>query len=113
MQSRYTNARGEEHSSPTILCLSYFQAKPQYRDVLILELLKLVESTRAERGCIYYELFLDNEDPNFLIVAEKFVNQQALDDHEKKPYIVSFVEGPMDEYCKKVTWHVARELKKL
>lgn len=95
-----------------ILCLSYFQAKPQHRDELIRELLKLVEPTRAESGCIYYELFLDNADPNFIIMSEKFVNQKALDDHEKEPYIVRFVEGPMVKYCEKVTWNVAREIKK-
>jgi quinol monooxygenase YgiN len=96
-----------------ILCLSYFRAKPQYRDELIQELLKLVELTRAEGGCIYYELFVDNEDPNFLIMSEKFTNQKALDEHEKESYIIRFVEGPMVKYFEKVTWNVAREIKKL
>lgn len=95
-----------------ILCLSYFQAKPEYLSLLIEELLKLVELTRAEPGCIHYELFLDNEDPNFLIISEKFIDQKALDEHEQKDYIMRFVEGPMNHYCKKVTWNVAREIKR-
>lgn len=92
-------------------CLSYFQAKPQHRDELIRELLKLVEPTRQEPGCIEYELFLDNKDPNFIILSSKFVNQKALDDHEEKPYVVHFLEGPMAKYCEKVTWNEALEIK--
>ena len=95
----------------TILCLSYFQAKPEHRNEFIQELLNLVEPTRSEPGCIHYELFLDNDDPNFLIMSEKFINQKALDEHEQKPYITRFVEGPMITYCEKVTWNVAREIK--
>jgi len=95
-----------------IFCISCFHAKPQYRDELIRELLKLIEPTRAEPGCIYYELYLDNEDPNFIILSSKFMNLKALDDHEKELYIVRFLEGPMVKYCEKVTWNEAREIKK-
>ena len=96
--------------SCAILCLSYFQAKPEYRDELIQELLDLVELTQKEQGCIHYELFVDNEDVNYLIISEKFINKKALDDHEKEPYIVRFVDGPMLKYCEKVSWNVAQEI---
>ncbi len=97
--------------SETITCISYFHAKPEYRDVLIEALLSLVEPTRSESGCLQYELVLDNADPNFLIMVEKFVTQKALDEHEQQPYIVEFVETVMNQYCNKVTWHVGKEIK--
>jgi quinol monooxygenase YgiN len=91
-----------------VVCLSYFQAKPEFRDELVEELLKLVEPTRDEPGCILYELLADDQDPNYLIMLEKFTSDKALDLHEKQPYIVRFVKGPMLKYCEKVTWNVAR-----
>ncbi len=100
------------HVFGALFCISYFHVKPEHRDELIRELLKLIKPTRAEPGCIYYELFLDNTDPNFLILSSKFVNQRALDDHEKQPYIVHFLEGPMVKYCEKVTWSEALEILK-
>lgn len=96
-----------------VVCLSYFKAKPEHKDALIRELLKLIEPTRREPGCLVYELLIDEEDPNFLIMSEKFVNQEALDVHQKNSYIVQFVEGPMLQWCEKVTWNVGREIKKV
>lgn len=98
--------------SEEIVCLSYFEVKPEYRDTLINALLNLISPTRDEPGCLQYDLILDNENPNFLIIIEKFINKNALDHHEKQPYIVKFVENMMNKYCNKVTWHVGREIYK-
>jgi quinol monooxygenase YgiN len=43
-------------------------------------------------------------------MSEKFIDQKALDEHEQKPYIIRFIEGPMIAYCEKVTWNVARKI---
>ncbi len=95
-----------------VYCLSYFHAKPEYRTALIDALLKLIEPTRAEQHCLQYELLLDNDNPNFLIMLEKFTTQQALDEHEQQPYIKHFVDHEMEQYCEKITWNVAREIRK-
>ena len=96
--------------SKAVWCLSYFDAKKEYRDQLIAALLKLIEPTRAELGCLQYELIVDNENPDFLIMVEKFVDQKALDHHEQQSYIKYFVENEMDRYCNKVTWNVGKEI---
>jgi quinol monooxygenase YgiN len=96
--------------SDEVYCLSYFYAKPEHRENLINSLLKLVEPTQAEKGCLQYELLLDNEKPNFLIMLEKFTNQQALDEHEQQPYVKYFVDHQMNQFCEKVTWNVASEI---
>ncbi len=93
-----------------IVCLSYFQAKPQFREALIKELLQLVKPTLNEPGCLIYELLIDESDPNFLIMSEKFANKEALEFHEKQDYIVQFVAGPMAYMCERVTWNIARKL---
>lgn len=97
--------------SNEIYCLSYFLAKQEHRDSLIESLNKLIEPTRAEKGCLQYELLLDIENPNFIIMLEKFASQQALNDHEQKAYIKYFVENEMWQYCENVTWNVAREIR--
>jgi quinol monooxygenase YgiN len=97
----------------SVVCLSYFLAKPQYKKALIAELFKLIAPTRSEKGCLAYELLIDNEDPHFLIMSEKFVDEEALAFHERQPYVVAFVEGPMAEMCQKVTWNVAREIQRV
>lgn len=94
-----------------VTCLSYFRVKSEYREKLIKALFDLIEPTRAEPGCLQYDFLLDGEDPNFLIMAEKFVNQAALDEHEQQPYIKNFVENFMSQYCVEVTWNTCKEIK--
>lgn len=93
-----------------LVCISYFEVKPEFRDAFITEMLKLVQQTREEEGCIYYELCADKENRDFFILPSKFKNAAALDVHEKKPYITTFLEGPMVKYCSKVTWNEAQEI---
>lgn len=90
-----------------VYCFSYFVAKPIHRENLINALLALINPTRSETGCLQYELLIDNENPNFLIMLEKFTSQTALDEHEQQPYIKYFVENEMELYCEKVSWHLA------
>lgn len=98
--------------SDEVVCLSYFYAKPECRDQLITELLKIIPSTRAEPGCLQYELVLDKENPNFLFLVEKYVNQQSFDEHERQPYIKNFLENFMNKYCEKISWNEGREIQK-
>lgn len=93
-----------------VYCLSYFHAKKEYRQELINSLTELIPHTRAEKGCLQYELLIDFENLNFIIMLEKFINQKALNEHEKQPYINHFVEKEMLLYCEKVTWNVAKKL---
>ncbi|OGT30719.1 MAG: hypothetical protein A3E87_07100 [Gammaproteobacteria bacterium RIFCSPHIGHO2_12_FULL_35_23] len=94
-----------------VYCFSYFKAKPEFREKLIAALLKLITPTRQEPGCLLYELLISQEDSNFLIMTEKFINEQALAEHEKHTYIKNFIENEMAHYCQVVTWHVAKALK--
>lgn len=94
-----------------IFCFSYFWAKHEYREQLIIALTKLIKPTRAEIGCLQYTLLLDTENPNLLIMLEEFTDQAAFDAHEDQPYIKFFVEHEMNDYCERVSWHVAKIIK--
>jgi quinol monooxygenase YgiN len=46
----------------------------------------LVAPTRAEPGCLGYELNISKENPAMLFFYEKFLNQEALDAHVNSSY---------------------------
>jgi quinol monooxygenase YgiN len=92
-------------------CLEYFYAKSGYREELIAALLKLVLLTRAESGCLQYDLLLDKESPDLIIMVVKFVDQKSLKEHERQPYVKDFAEKEMSLYCEKLVWNYAREIK--
>ena len=64
------------------------------------ELLKLIEPTRIEEGCIEYRLHQDNDDPKVFIFFEMWENLACLEQHMTTPHFNSYiaaVEGMIAE----------------
>jgi quinol monooxygenase YgiN len=57
------------------------------------ELLKLIEPTRKEDGCIEYNLHQDNEDPAVFIFYETWESLACLENHMNTDRFKSFVNS--------------------
>lgn len=99
-----------ENLGNTAYCVEYFYAKSGCRNQLVVELLKLIKPTKAETGCLQYDLLQDNRDPNLVILLVKFSNQETMKAHENNSFIQEFAQGVMKQYCEKFTWNDAREI---
>jgi quinol monooxygenase YgiN len=94
-------------TSEEAYCVEYFYAKPGCREQLLAGLLTLVAPSKAESGCLQYDLLLDNKDPNLIILIVKFSNPETMKAHENNNFIQEFAEGVMKQYCEKFTWNDA------
>ena len=56
------------------------------------ELKKLLQPTRAEPGCVVYDLYQSNDRKNLFMFYECWTGVQDLDEHLQKPYIKSFMQ---------------------
>ena len=70
----------------------HIEAAPGTEDELAQRLLALVALTRAEPGCVSYEMFRDPEKPAKFMFQEVFRDQAALDAHLAMPHFVQFVK---------------------
>lgn len=64
------------------------------------ELLKLIEATRNEEGCIEYRLHQDHGDPAVFIFYENWQNEASLARHMESVHFknyVSAVDGMLEE----------------
>jgi quinol monooxygenase YgiN len=64
------------------------------------ELLKMIEPTRLEEGCIEYRLHQDNDDPKVFIFFEIWENLSCLERHMATTHFSSYiaaVEGMIAE----------------
>jgi len=71
-------------------------AKQEYLEEVKSELLKLVEPTRAEAGCIDYTLHQDRVDPAVFVFHETWESEACLEQHMNAPHFrayISAVEG--------------------
>jgi quinol monooxygenase YgiN len=64
------------------------------------ELLKLIEPTRQEAGCIEYHLHQDNDDPKVFIFHENWQSMASLERHMASTHFqdyVAAVDGMIEE----------------
>ncbi len=66
------------------------RAKADQIDLVKAELLKLVPTTRAEEGCIQYDLHQDNNDPAHFLLYENWVNRELWQTHMNAPHIAAY-----------------------
>ena len=47
---------------------------------------KMIENTRQEEGCIYYDLVVDQNDEQVYFFIEKYKDEQAVEYHRSTDY---------------------------
>ncbi len=77
------------------------KANPEKIDLVKSELLKLIDVTRTEEGCINYDLHQDNENPAHFLFYENWKSrdlwQAHMDNQHLKDYLEA-VEGAVDDF---------------
>ena len=71
----------------TLIVAARMVAKPGKADALRQTLMGLIEPTRAEAGCIQYDLHEEQGKPGSFLFFEKWTSKQALDEHLATPYL--------------------------
>jgi quinol monooxygenase YgiN len=65
------------------------------------ELLKMVEPTRQEPGCLEYRLHQDNADPRVFVFYENWQDMASLERHLATPHYTQYVAAVADALAEK------------
>jgi quinol monooxygenase YgiN len=76
--------------SEPLTVIARVRAKAGQESRLRHELQRLLAPTRAEAGCIDYELHQSQTDPAVFALYENWTSQAALDAHFQTPYLQAF-----------------------
>ncbi|UAB73935.1 antibiotic biosynthesis monooxygenase [Vibrio sp. SCSIO 43132] len=76
--------------------LACFTAKSGQEEQLKSMLREMIEPTRAELGCVRYELFEDNGQEGHFIFNESFIDQKAFEEHQATPHFLNLIENVGD-----------------
>jgi len=77
------------------------RAKKEKRDVVKTALLNLLETTRAEKGCINYDLHEDNTDPNVFLFYENWESRTLWQMHMNNTHLAEYMkmtDGAVEEF---------------
>lgn len=67
--------------------------KEDKREFVKNELLKLIDITRAEEGCINYDLHKDNENENLFMFYESWANRDLWQKHMNNTHLVEYMKA--------------------
>ncbi|MEM9631064.1 MAG: putative quinol monooxygenase [Pseudomonadota bacterium] len=69
------------------------KANPDKIELVKAELQKLIDITRAEEGCINYDLHQDNENPAHFMFYENWESRELWQTHMNAPHLAAYMEA--------------------
>ena len=85
-------------------------AKADKIDLVKAELLKLIDITRAEEGCINYDLHQDNENPAHFLFYENWKSRELWQEHMDKQHLKDYLaatDGAVEDFTLNEMTHIA------
>lgn len=70
--------------------VAHIHAEADQIDLVKSELLKLIETTRSEDGCLNYDLHQDNENPTHFLFFENWASRELWQKHMENRHITDF-----------------------
>lgn len=71
-------------------------AKADQIDLVKAELEKLIPITRAEKGCIQYDLYCDNDNPAHFMFYENWKSRALWQTHMNAPHLAAYMKATDD-----------------
>lgn len=81
-----------------VTVLAKFKAKAGKEEALKQAIMACVPPTRAEAGCINYDLHKSSDDSATFILYENWVSKKLLEEHLEMPYLVD-LKAKLDDLC--------------
>jgi len=79
-----------------IYVIAELRLKPGTADKAAVEARKVVAGTVKEDGCIFYDMHRSVNDPDKLVVVERWASREALDAHMHTPHLKAWREAGKD-----------------
>lgn len=79
--------------SKNLTIVARIQAKEDKVELVKSELIKLIEPTRAEKGCIQYDLHQDKDNPAVFIFYENWESKILWQDHMKNDHLAAYAHA--------------------
>ena len=83
---------------PPIDVVAVIAVKPGSESIVEKTLRALAESSRADHGCLAYDLFASDSVPGTLVTIEKWQSQEDIDAHMASPHMAAALAAVGDHF---------------
>ena len=108
-ENKSNNRKTEIMSNQKLTIVARILAKPEKRELVKTELLKLIDITRAEKGCINYDLHQDNENENLFLFYENWESRELWQTHMSNTHLAEYMkatDGAVEEFILNEMTHI-------
>ncbi len=94
---------------PTLTIVANITANPDKIELIKTELEKLIEPSRADEGCLQYDLHQDNDNPAHFMFYENWQSRELWQAHMNTPHLAAYVqatEGAVAEFTLHEMTHI-------
>lgn len=81
---------------PNLTIVARIEAKQDCSDLVKTELMKLIEPTRKEAGCIQYDLHQDNENPAVFLFYETWESRELWQQHMNSTHLAAYIQATQE-----------------
>jgi len=92
-ENKLNNTKTEIMSNQKLTIVARIIAKPEKRELVKSELLKLIDITRKEKGCINYDLHQDNENENLFLFYENWESRELWQTHMNNTHLAEYIKA--------------------
>ncbi|MEM1085320.1 MAG: putative quinol monooxygenase [Verrucomicrobiota bacterium] len=88
-------------SETKLTIVANIKAKPDKIELVKSELLKLIDITRVEEGCLQYDLHQDNENPAHFLYFENWESRDLWQAHMGNQHLADYMtatEGAVEDF---------------
>jgi quinol monooxygenase YgiN len=78
---------------PELTIVANITAEQEQVELVKAALVKLIPTTRAEAGCIRYDLHRDNEEPRHFMFIETWESREHWQEHMQAPHLAAYLEA--------------------
>jgi len=79
--------------SKILTIVARIEANPDKAELVKAELLKLLEPTLKETGCIQYDLHQDNENPAVFVFYENWESRELWQEHMNNTHLAEYIKA--------------------
>ena len=93
--------KARSNSMANLTIVATITSKADQVDLVRSELEKLIDVTRAEKGCVQYDLHQDNEDPTRFLFFENWESRELWQAHMGAQHLKDYIaatEGAIEEF---------------
>ena len=109
IENKLNKTKTEIMNSQKLTIVARILAKSEHRELVKTELLKLIDITRAEKGCINYDLHQDNENPNLFLFYENWESRELWQIHMNNTHLAEYMkatDGAVEEFILNEMSHI-------